>query len=66
MPGTGHTATIDDGIEVLTGISAGQKLEDGSYEEGSINALVDQHLFDLAEKLIEFGEGNKKKKEKNE
>ncbi len=48
--------TIDEGIEVLTKVPAGEKQEDGSYPEGSINALVNQHLFDFAERLVEFGE----------
>jgi len=34
--------TIDEGIEVLTGVTAGQRGEDGSYPEGSINYLVDR------------------------
>lgn len=53
--------TIDEGIEVLTGVPAGEKLADGSYPEGSVNALADQHLFKLAEQLIEFGEPKKDK-----
>jgi len=48
--------TIDEGIEVLTGIPAGEKREDGSYPEGSINALADRRLFELAETLVEFGD----------
>jgi lon-related putative ATP-dependent protease len=56
--------TIDEGIEVLTGTPAGQKLEDGGYEDGSVNALVNQMLFDLSEKLMEFGEDLKKKADK--
>jgi len=53
--------TIDEGIEVLTGVPAGEKLADGSYPEGSVNALADRHLFQLAEQLIEFGEPRKEK-----
>jgi predicted ATP-dependent protease len=53
--------TIDEGIEILTGITAGEKLKDGSYPEGSINDLVDQHLSNFAERLIEFGEMKKGK-----
>ena len=54
--------TIDEGIEVLTSVPAGEKLADGSYPEGSINALADQHLFTLAEQLVEFGEPRKDKR----
>jgi lon-related putative ATP-dependent protease len=52
--------SIDEGIEILTGVPAGTRLDEGRFEEGSINALVDQRLHDLAESLIEFGERNKK------
>jgi lon-related putative ATP-dependent protease len=54
--------TIDEGIEVLTGIPAGEKQADGKYSEGSVNALVDQHLFDFAKRLVEFGEPKKNRK----
>jgi len=59
--------TIDEGIEVLTGVEAGERKEDGSYPEGSINYLVDKQLKDMAGKLRHFqapsGEdGGKKKK----
>lgn len=54
--------TINEGIEVLTGVPAGEKLEDGDYPEGSVNALVNQRLFDFAERLIEFGETKNKKR----
>ena len=46
--------TIDQGIEILTGIKAGEK-KDGTYEEGTINYLVDKRLRELADKLKEFG-----------
>jgi len=32
--------TIDEGIEILTGMKAGEKREDGTYPEGTINYLV--------------------------
>ncbi|MHB8095860.1 MAG: Lon protease family protein [Candidatus Aminicenantales bacterium] len=40
--------TIDEGIEILTGIEAGKKQEDGTFEEGTINELVDLELQRLA------------------
>jgi lon-related putative ATP-dependent protease len=46
--------TIDEGIEVLTGAKAGQRRPDGTYEEGSINYLVDKQLREMADKLKEF------------
>ena len=46
--------TIDEGIEVLTGKKAGQKLENGAYEEGTINQLVDKQLRQMADKLKDY------------
>ena len=54
--------TIDEGIEILTGKEAGNKLPDGSYPEGSINYLVDKKLADLAEGMKKFGEAGEEKK----
>ena len=48
--------TIDEGIEILTDIKAGERQEDGSYPKGTINFLVDKKLRDLAEGLKRFGE----------
>ncbi|MGQ9679391.1 MAG: AAA family ATPase [Candidatus Bathyarchaeia archaeon] len=45
---------IDEGIEILTGVKAGKKLADGTYEEGSINDLVQKRLFEMAEKVKEY------------
>ena len=36
--------TIDQGIEILTGIKAGKLNEQGEYEKGSINYLVQKRL----------------------
>jgi predicted ATP-dependent protease len=41
--------TIDDGIEVLTGVSAGERGGDGSYPEGSVNHLVQKKLQQFTE-----------------
>ncbi len=46
--------TIDEGIEVLTGAKAGQRREDGSFEEGTVNFLVNKQLSAMAEKLKEY------------
>ncbi|RKX69461.1 ATP-dependent protease [candidate division WOR-3 bacterium] len=40
--------TIDEGIELLTGMKAGE-LEDGKYPEGTINYLVDKRLKEYAQ-----------------
>ena len=46
--------TIDEGIEVLTGIPAGTRREDGTYEEGTVNYLVDRRLREMAETMRGF------------
>ena len=45
--------TIDEGMELLTGMPAGE-LKDGEYPEGTINYLVKQRLRQLAEVYQEF------------
>ena len=37
-------STIDEGIEVLTGVPAGEKKKDGAYPEGTVNYLVNKRL----------------------
>jgi predicted ATP-dependent protease len=60
--------TIDQGIEILTGVEGGERLEDGRFKEGSVNDLVDKKLRDLGTKIKEFEggeeEGGKKEKKK--
>jgi ATP-dependent Lon protease len=41
-------SAIDEGMEILTGIEAGAPREDGTFEEGTVNALVDAELRRLA------------------
>ena len=53
-------STIDEGIKVLTGIKAGQLLEDGTFEPDSINDRVQKRLISLAEKLRDFSKGEEK------
>jgi lon-related putative ATP-dependent protease len=43
--------TIDEGIEVLTGVPAGKRQADGTYIEGTVNYLIDKRLREFAEKL---------------
>ncbi len=52
--------TINEGIEVLTGIPAGEKREDATYPEGTINFLVDKQLKEMAERLKGFYAEEKK------
>jgi predicted ATP-dependent protease len=46
--------TIDQGIEILTGHPAGERIN-GSYPEGTINHLVEQRLQRFVEGLRKFG-----------
>lgn len=45
---------IDQGIEIMTGIEAGELQEDGTYPEGTINAMVKARLEKMAKRLTEF------------
>ena len=46
--------TIDEGIEFLTGVPAGEQQPDGSYKEGTVNYLVNRRLQEMAEMAREF------------
>jgi lon-related putative ATP-dependent protease len=52
--------TIDEGIEVLTGVKAGEKKKDGTFDEGTVNYRVDKRLRQMAEKLREFPQSSRK------
>jgi lon-related putative ATP-dependent protease len=54
---------IDEGIEILTGVKAGQRQDDGTFEERTINDRVDKRLRELAEALKEFARPAEKKAE---
>ena len=46
--------TIDQGIELLTGMEAGRRLSNGTYPEASINGRADRRLRHLADTLRSF------------
>ncbi|CAN0506244.1 unnamed protein product, partial [Laminaria digitata] len=50
-------ATIDEGIEVLTGIPAGSRAGTDPFPDGSINRLVEDRLIALADARRRFGIG---------
>lgn len=52
--------TIDEGIEILTGVRAGEKQKDGVYPEGTISCLVNKRLEEMAERLKGFYDEEKK------
>lgn len=47
--------TIDEGIEVLTGIPAGELQPDGSYPAGTIHGRVSQKLKSYTETILKLG-----------
>ena len=46
--------SIDEGIEILTGVPGGERQPSGTYPEGTVNYLVDQRLEQLAGSLKGF------------
>jgi predicted ATP-dependent protease len=46
---------VDQGIEILTGVPAGEPDAAGNYPEGTINALVQAQLIKLAEERSQLG-----------
>jgi predicted ATP-dependent protease len=48
---------VDQGIEILTGVPAGDRQEDGSWPEETVNWMVDCRLQSLAEIAGKYGNG---------
>ncbi|MGQ9645144.1 MAG: Lon protease family protein [Thermodesulfobacteriota bacterium] len=55
--------TVDQGIEILTGVEAGERLDGAGYKEGTVNYRVDQKLRELGMKIKEFEGGGEEAKE---
>jgi lon-related putative ATP-dependent protease len=47
--------TVDEAIQILTGVSAGGALKKGGFSKNSINARVEARLVELSEIRREFG-----------
>ncbi len=47
--------TIDQGLELLTGVAAGESDDEGNYPEDSLNGRIFARLKDLAEERRKFG-----------
>jgi len=56
-------STVDEGIELLTGVPAGERGPDGQFPEGTVNARVDQQLREMAVALQEFGKAEDSEKQ---
>jgi lon-related putative ATP-dependent protease len=46
--------TIEEGIEILTGVRAGSRDSKGAFETGTVFAMVDRRLHEMAATLKEF------------
>ena len=47
-------ASIEEGIEILTGVKGGKHGPDGKFEPGTVSALVDERLREMARTLKEY------------
>ncbi len=56
--------TIDEGIELLTGLPAGERGADGRFPEGSVNARVEARLLAFAKAAKASGKTEENGKEK--
>ncbi|HEV2521936.1 MAG TPA: AAA family ATPase [Candidatus Acidoferrales bacterium] len=46
--------TVEEGIEILTGVRGGQRGADGAFEPGTVFAMVDRRLREMATTLKSF------------
>ena len=53
---------VDEGIEILTGIKAGELQKDGTYPQGTINRMVKDRLERMARRLADFAKEEEQKK----
>ncbi|WP_297690994.1 Lon protease family protein [uncultured Eudoraea sp.] len=44
--------TVDDGLEILTGLTAGKRLQGGSFSKNSVHCKVDERLKELNRNLL--------------
>jgi lon-related putative ATP-dependent protease len=49
--------TVDQGMELLTGVTAGEPDENNRYPENTINGMVQQRLAEMAENMRQFSKG---------
>jgi lon-related putative ATP-dependent protease len=48
-------ATVDEAMQLLTGVAAGERLKSGGFSKNSINAKVEARLIELSDIRREFG-----------
>jgi hypothetical protein len=51
---------VDEGIELLTGVTAGARDTQGVFPEASINRLVEDRLVQFTTRLLELGKEQEK------
>jgi predicted ATP-dependent protease len=54
-------ATIDEGIEVLTGVGAGERDAAGNYSDGTVNQRVQKKLQQFSEQQRQVAAANNEK-----
>lgn len=57
--------TVDQALELLTGIPTGQRDEQGEYPQGSLNRRVEERLLTFAEMRHEFRETQRAKEDED-
>ncbi|MFW5936013.1 MAG: Lon protease family protein [Candidatus Hadarchaeota archaeon] len=57
--------TIDQGIEILTGVKAGALQPDGTFEHDTVNYMVDKRLREISETLKEYQGTARKSREED-
>jgi len=58
--------TVEEGIEILTGMEAGFLQPDGTYPEGTVFRKVSDRLLEIAQIVKEFGKGSEDGKKAEE
>jgi len=56
-------ATIDQGIEILTGVPSGERDASGKFPDGTVNQKVEARLIELAEKRMALSQRAKSENE---
>lgn len=52
------TSTIDQGMEILSGMTAGERTENGSFPEDSLNFRVERRLREMADIMKDHGDSS--------
>ena len=58
-----QVGTIDEGIEILTGVNAGQLKTDGTYDPGTVNYKVNKRLAEMTQRLAALVSSSKLEEE---